>query len=117
MDAMAVLREAWTKAGVWQVGRWMLMPDHIHLFCAPTCVPAESLGRWVGYWKSEAATHWPRGDECPLWQRDFWDTQVRRSDSYRAKWDYVRQNPVSKGLVVRAEEWPFQGEETQLWWR
>lgn len=35
VDAMAVLREAWAKATLWQVGCWVLMPDHAHLFRAP----------------------------------------------------------------------------------
>src|SRR5271165_5583263 len=116
-DAMTVLREAWAKATLWQLGGWVLMPDHAHLFCAPTTVPPAALERWVGYWKSEAARHWPRSAECPLWQRDFWDTQLRQSDSYLAKWKYVRENPVRKGLVDRSESWPFQGEENPLWWR
>lgn len=116
-DAMAVLREAWAKATLWQVGCWVLMPDHAHLFCAPATMPPVPLQSLVGYWKSEAARHWPRSAECPLWQRDFWDRQLRQSDSYRAKWNYVRQNPVRKGLVDREEAWPFQGEENQLRWR
>jgi putative transposase len=116
-DAMAVLRKAWSKAKLWRVGRWVLMPDHVHLFCSPATVTPESLERWVSYWKAEAARHWPRGDEHPLWQRDFWDTQLRHADSYNTKWSYVRLNPVRKGLVDCEAAWPFQGEENVLRWR
>jgi putative transposase len=93
------------------------MPYHVHLFCSPATVPPESLERWVSYWKAEAARHWPRGDEHPLWQRDFWDTQLRHADSYNTKWSYVRLNPVRKGLVDCEAAWPFQGEENVLRWR
>lgn len=37
-----------------------------------------------------------------LWQRDFWDTQLRCVESYSAKWDNVRHNPVRAGLVTKA---------------
>ncbi len=31
----ALLRAVWTEADAWLVGRYALMPDHLHLFCAP----------------------------------------------------------------------------------
>jgi putative transposase len=52
----------------------------------------------------------------PLWQRDFWDTQLRRSDGYDAQWEYVQHNPVRHGLVENAKDWPYQGEIHVLDW-
>ena len=115
-DAVEVLRQAWAKADVWRVGRWVVMPDHVHVFCAPNAWPPQPLSRWVRFWKSEASRHWPRPEEHPLWQRDFWDTQLRPGDDYRAKWHYVRENPVRAGLCESAEAWPFQGEENPVMW-
>lgn len=54
--------------------------------------------------------------EGTLWQTDFRDTQLRRHESYAAKWEYVRQNPVRAGLVKHADEWPYQGELNLLRW-
>ncbi|MCX7916496.1 MAG: hypothetical protein N3A53_09385, partial [Verrucomicrobiae bacterium] len=51
-----------------------------------------------------------------LWQRDFWDTQLRRGESYSAKWEYVRYNPVRAGLVSDPADWPYQGELNILEW-
>mgnify|MGYP003875432317 CR=1 FL=1 len=51
-----------------------------------------------------------------FWQRDFWDTQLRRGESYSAKWKYVRHNPVRAGLVPSADLWPYQGELNVLRW-
>jgi putative transposase len=115
-DVTAVLRTAWATAQLWRVGRWVLMPDHLHLFCAPATNPPESIKKWLSYWKSEASRHWPRPNEHPIWQRDFWDTQLRPGDDYAAKWEYVRQNPVRAGLATRVEAWPYQGEENVLMW-
>jgi len=51
-----------------------------------------------------------------LWQKNFWDTQLRQGNSYAAKWDYVRNNPVRHNLVTRVEDWLYQGELNVLRW-
>ncbi|PYJ59756.1 MAG: hypothetical protein DME74_11770 [Verrucomicrobia bacterium] len=50
------------------------------------------------------------------WQRDFWDRQLRRGESYAEKWKYVENNPVRHGHVQRAEDWLYQGELNVLHW-
>ena len=52
----------------------------------------------------------------PLFQRDCWDRQLRTGESYAQKWEYVRNNPVRKGLVAHADEWPYQGQVNVLEW-
>jgi putative transposase len=81
-DAAHAIISAWREAKTWLVGRYVLMPDHIHLFCAPGVFGAEPLKEWVRYWKTIASKKWPRPSEQPVWQRDFWDTQLRRHESY-----------------------------------
>lgn len=115
-DAYQEILHAWRDADAWLVGRFVVMPDHIHLFCAPTKDGFPELRKWVQYWKALASCSWPRMSEQPLWQKSFWDTQIRRGESYERIWEYVCQNPVRKGLVKIAEEWPFQGEINKLEW-
>jgi REP element-mobilizing transposase RayT len=115
-DAVDAILRAWRQTTSWLVGRYVIMPDHIHLFCAPGVLHAESLKHWVQYWKSIASKNWPRATEQPIWQRDFWDRQLRRQESYSAKWQYVLANPVRAGLIASPEEWPFQGELNMLRW-
>jgi putative transposase len=112
----AVIVDAWQKANVWLVGRYVIMPDHIHLFCAPNTFPMKPLQQWVKYWKSLASLSWPRPNNHPLWQRDSWDTQLRRHESYDSKWEYVINNPVRAGLVKEPDDWPFQGALNVLRW-
>ena len=107
-----LLRTSWSKAHHWLVGRYVIMPDHIHLFCAPGSNPPESLQSWVSYWKHLAAT----SAGGSFWQKNFWDTQLRHHESYDAKWDYVWNNPVRAGLVARPEDWAYQGELNMLRW-
>ena len=108
-DVANVILSAWKQADTWLVGRYVIMPDHIHFFCAPRDLSV-SLKRWMKFWKSQVSLRWPRPDEQPIWQLDFWDTQLRRGESYSEKWDYVWRNPVRKGLATRPEDWPYAGE-------
>ena len=71
---------------------------------------------WMKFWKSHSARFWPYRNHTPVWQREYWDTELRRHESYAAGWDYVEMNPVRAGLVETPEEWPYQGELNELSW-
>jgi len=104
-----LLRAALQIEPSWLVGHYVIMPDHLHLFCAPAEMHPQPLTKWMSFWKSFAARHWLNRDQTPVWQRHFWDTQVRRGENYDEKWEYVVQNPVRAGLAPRSEDWPYQG--------
>jgi putative transposase len=108
-EAHACLREA----GKWTVGRYVLMPDHAHLFCAPHDVDFP-LDAWVRFWKGQFTRRSARLEW--RWQPHHWDTRLRRGENYSEKWEYVRQNPVRAGLVADADQWPYQGELSILPW-
>jgi len=115
-DVHDLLLDAWQRADAWVVGRYVIMPDHIHLFCAPARFDAPELNRWIQYWKTIASKSWPRPYEQPVWQKSFWDTQLRNYESYSSKWDYVRGNPVRAGFCASPDDWPFQGEISIIPW-
>jgi hypothetical protein len=50
------------------------------------------------------------------WQSLKWDTRLRRSENYQEKWSYVRENPVRKGLIAKADDWPYHGMLNVLPW-
>jgi putative transposase len=114
--AVEMMLEAWRKADHWLVGRYVVMPDHLHLFCAPARFPATPLKNWVAFWRAEATRRWPWPEEKPIWQKDFFDRQLRSGESYTEKWQYVRENPVRAGLTCSADAWPWQGEMHPLMW-
>jgi putative transposase len=60
---------------------------------------------------------WPHRSERPIWQRDFFDRQLRSGESYHQKWLYLWENPLRAGLISRPEDWPYQGEVHVLEWR
>lgn len=115
-DVHECLRRAWTVADGWRVGKYILLPDHIHFFCCPRDDEAPRLSAWVQYWKSTASRSWPRPEEHPIWQRDFWDRQLRTGESYEIKADYVQGNAARHNLVTIAKDWPFQGELNRIHW-
>jgi REP element-mobilizing transposase RayT len=102
------------KADVW-VGRYVLMPDHLHVFISAGSSAAVS--RWVGSLKKSLAAGWRRkGLSAPFWQESFFDHALRHEESYAMKWEYVEMNPVRAGLVSSAKEWPFAGEVHSIPW-
>src|SRR5262249_54101682 len=104
----------WRQATAWFVGRYVLMPDHVHMFASPG-TPELPLKNWVTYWKSLFSKR--HQDRAHRWQSDYWDTTLRGVDRYEEKWNYALNNPVRKGLVANASDWPFQGEVFELRWR
>ena len=110
----AALCSAWLGAEQYRVGLYMIMPDHIHLFCSPSRTDSEGVSKWVGYWKRLCSREVK--DLGRIFQRNCWDRQLRQAEHYEEKWAYVRQNPVRKGLVKRADDWPFQGCMHELRW-
>ena len=108
-----VLREVWqtgSRLHGWQVGRYVIMPDHVHLFCSPNR-DAAGLSEFVGGWKEWSCKSLRRrlGLVDFQWQPNFFDHVLRSAESYSEKWQYVRSNPLRAGLVVGGEEWPFAG--------
>jgi putative transposase len=108
--------KAWMKADLWLVGRFIILPDHIHLFCAPSDAVYPALKNWVSLWKRYVTIAYRPECLSFRWQTNFWDTQLRSGGSYESKWQYVRENPVRHGYVSRAEEWPFSGTLNEFIW-
>ena len=96
--------DAWLAASAWFVGRYVVMPNHLHLFCAPNGIEAPSLERLMRYWKSLAT-------------RALANTAVKSGnaiigspaafrESYEEKWEYVRNircgtvTSLSRGLAL-----------------
>ena len=108
-----LLRSAWSNAPAWLVGRYVIMPDHVHLFVAPGETGID-LTRWIRYWKTSLSRR--LDDPAHRWQKDYWDARMRSHRTYQEKWDYVRDNPVRHRLVTHADDWPYQGELYALPW-
>jgi len=110
----AILREEWVTLSErhgWAVGRYVVMPDHVHFFVMPLMDEPKPLSVALGKWKEWTAKRIlsALGEHAPLWQPEFFDHVMRSQESQDAKWLYVFENPVRAGLMKRAEDWPFAG--------
>ena len=111
-----LLLKGWLPSENWTVGKYVVLPDHIHLFCTPTLGGRSRLACWVASWKSFVTKNWRDSPVRPLWQRSFWDRQMRSGEDYSSRCSYILQNPVRHHLVQNSEEWPFQGEVHNIVW-
>jgi putative transposase len=121
------LRQTWSEAQAWLVGGYLLMPDHLHLFCAPRDLSV-SIETWIAYWKREFSLKHNRLAETlasptqhfsqSKWkfQSRGWHHRLRDGENYSEKWIYVQENPLRKGLVQRMEDWPYKGKVFDLIW-
>ena len=92
------------------VGRYVIMPDHVHLFAA---LPLDgiTLPSWVQSLRNVMGKRLLHlGIHKPHWQEGFFDHLLRSYESYSQKWEYVHMNPVRAKLSETPEAWPYQGE-------
>jgi putative transposase len=103
-------RDAHKRHG-WAIGRYVIMPDHVHFFCSAES-NAKSLPAFMQAWKQWTSKRIAREVKLSgqIWQEEFFDHILRSSESYGRKWDYVRENPVRTKLVANSEQWSWQGE-------
>jgi putative transposase len=117
-EVATILVDEWQNARErhgWAVGRYVIMPDHVHFFCSSE-MDAKPLPRFIQAWKQWTSKR--IGSElhiaAPLWQEEFFDHVLRSSESYSRKWEYVRENPVRGGLVRIADKWLWHGQVEEL---
>jgi putative transposase len=91
------------------IGRYVLMPDHVHLFVRGGF--EFRLSQWVRIFKRALSKTLAELGHAPEhWQRGFFDHLIRSAESYDQKWTYVSENPARAGLIANPEDWPWQGE-------
>lgn len=122
-DVRAALREAITKVRTQHpfcIDAWVLLPDHLH---AIWTLPPNDAGfalRWqqikrlvtrrcgarlhCAAWMTQSKA---KHRESTLWQRRYWEHQIRDDLDFERHMDYLHFNPVKHGLVQRVADWPY----------
>jgi len=114
-NASSILLAEWSGASTrhgWQIGRYVIMPDHVHFFCAEQPGGARrNLSSFLGLWKQWTAKGLIKSLllSPPVWQKESFDHVLRYDESYAEKWEYVREHPVRAGLATKWQDWPYQG--------
>jgi putative transposase len=107
------LHDIWLHtATAWLVSDYLLMPDHLHLFCAPHDLKF-TIERWIAFWKDQLAKNC---SQAGTFQYGGFHHRLRDGESYSQKWQYELENPVRAKLVAKSEDWPYQGRVHQIRW-
>src|SRR3984885_12156110 len=96
------------------VHEFVLMPNHFHLLITPLFTLERALQLIKGGFSFRARKELGFGGE--IWQTSFYDRRVRDVEEYRAFREYIRHNPVKKGLASVPEDYAYSsaGQEFQL---
>jgi REP element-mobilizing transposase RayT len=88
----------------------VIMPDHVHLLFTAlrdaegwTFAPPEILKAIKG--TSARSINKLLGRAGPVWQDESFDHVLRGNESLLETVEYIRQNPVRKGLVAKPEHY------------
>jgi putative transposase len=111
----ALLVEAlqhYRSQGKFLLHEFVVMPDHFHALLTPQ----ETLERAVQLIKGGFSFRAKRdlGFGGEVWQNSFYDRRVRDSAEYEAYRKYILDNPVKRGLVQVATDFPFSSANVQL---
>jgi len=85
---------------------YVLMPEHVHLLVSEPEVA--TLAKAIQALKisvARRAISYRARDVTPLWQKRYYDHNVRNYESFVEKLRYIHRNPVKRGLVERPEDW------------
>jgi REP element-mobilizing transposase RayT len=90
----------------------VVMPDHVHLLFTPLRdqeTRSYNLAVVVQAIKGSSAHSINKllGRSGPVWQEEYFDHVVRSYESLRERIEYIRQNPVRRGLARTPEQYPL----------
>ena len=102
------------------VDAWVLLPDHLHCLWTLPEGDEDFSKRWglikagfsrkikETFHKMELMTDSKeRHRESTIWQRRFWEHQIRNDADFERHFHYIHYNPVKHGLVERVRDWPY----------
>jgi REP element-mobilizing transposase RayT len=104
-QAVASTLSAGQQKGFYELGSWVVMPNHVHLLLCPLV----DLSRVVSGIKVASAKEANRllGRTGAFWSKDYFDRWIRDSVEEQRTIHYIENNPVKAGLCREAAAWPF----------
>ncbi|ATG89594.1 REP-associated tyrosine transposase [Methylomonas koyamae] len=114
--AIATTRAKWP----FTIDAWVLLPDHLHTIWALPADDADFATRWSVIKRQVSVVcrdtyrraEWINASkqkhrESTLWQRRYWEHQIRDETDFARHMDYIHYNPVKHGYCQRVSEWPY----------
>ncbi|BCD84985.1 transposase [Pseudomonas solani] len=99
-----------------EIPAMVVLPDHLHAIWTLPEGDADFSLRWAQIKGSFSRCVPERGwvsrsrrdkRERGIWQRRFWEHQIRDEQDLARHVDYIHINPVKHGHVRRAVDWPY----------
>lgn len=101
------------------IDAWVLLPDHLHCIWTLPENDADFCTRWAmikRFVSKECGSQFHQNEGLPesknhrhestIWQRRFWEHQIRDESDYEKHMNYLHYNPVKHGYVDRVVDWP-----------
>jgi putative transposase len=119
---IADLREVVTQVKQrhpFRIDAMVVLPDHLHALWTLPPDDNDFSTRWTlikqGFTRRlndaqvlgvHASRTRGKHGERSLWQRRFWEHQIRDGRDFANHVDYIHFNPVKHGLALKAADWP-----------
>ena len=117
------LREAieWVRRDrPFQIDGWVLLHDHLHAIWTLPEGDADFAIRWQTIKRQVSAqckalfidvnqlsTSQRKHREAGIWQRRYWEHQIRDDNDFARHFDYLHFNPLKHGEVNQVKDWPY----------
>ncbi|OHB73851.1 MAG: hypothetical protein A2Z25_10310 [Planctomycetes bacterium RBG_16_55_9] len=121
--ARSCLRSAWQtvrKTRPFEMIALCLLPDHLHCLWRLPQDDNDFSQRWMlikkGFTRRYLDAEGHESAQClsrmkkrerGIWQRRFWEHQIRDYEDIEKHINYIHYNPVKHGLVNDVEDWPW----------
>jgi putative transposase len=99
-----------------RIDAWVVLPEHMHCVWSLPAGDTDYPGRWYDI-KATFSKHIGKDEdvvrvglrpgERGIWQRRYWEHNIRDDADFARHIDYVHRNPVKHGLVERVRDWPY----------
>jgi putative transposase len=101
-------------ADEFEVHEFVIMPNHIHLLI--TVEDDRSIGRAIQLIKGgfSHAIGQAGLKLKAVWQPSYYEHRVRDADEYERIRSYIRENPVRRGFVAEAADYPYSSAKTNV---
>ena len=93
------------RLGKYLLHEFVVMPDHFHLLLTPLETLERSMQLIKGGFSFRAKKE--LGFAHEIWQPSYYDRRVRDLEEYFSFREYIRQNPVKRGLGLSPEQYAY----------
>ncbi|HFE39493.1 MAG TPA: transposase [Gammaproteobacteria bacterium] len=110
-SSIELLREAFRTIKArkpFEIEAIVVLPDHIHCLWKLPEDDHDFSGRWreIKKYVTKRMTNIRNSrKEGDIWQRRFWEHQIRNETDWRNHMDYIHYNPVRHGYVTAPGNW------------